>query len=197
MVCGAESSAGDVGKAASYNDVAGQVDVSQTLSLPFMDAIAAFDYRLFRFVNEGWVSPFLDFLMPFLSGNDFFRPILALVAGGLLWKGGRRGRCFVLILVLTLALGEYGTGRLKKAIERPRPFITHLETRMLAGKGLNASMPSGHAAIWAAAAVVSSVRFWACACTRMRGCACDTCACVSAGGPPPLCAQQPGRRAWH
>ncbi len=155
MVCGAESSAGDVGKAASYNDVTGQVDVSQTLSLPCMDAITAFDYRLFLFVNEGWVSPFLDFLMPFLSGNDFFRPILALVAGGLLWKGGRRGRCFVLILVLTLALGEYGTGRLKKAIERPRPFITHLETRMLAGKGLNASMPSGHAAIWAAAAVVS------------------------------------------
>lgn len=121
-----------------------------------MESIAGLDHAVFRLVNEGWVSPFLDWLMPFLSGNAFFRPALALLAAGLIWKGGRRGRCFLLVMVLTLALGEWGTGRLKKAFNRPRPFVTHPETRTLVGKGLNASMPSGHSAIWAAAAVVAA-----------------------------------------
>lgn len=124
-----------------------------------MDSFSGLDHAVFRFVNEGWVNPILDWLMPFLSGNDFFRPGIALLAAWLLWKGGRRGRCFVLVIVLTLALGETGTGMLKRAVARPRPFLTHPETRVLVGKGLNASMPSGHAALWAAAAVVAATYY--------------------------------------
>jgi len=124
-----------------------------------MESIAGLDHSVFRIVNEGWVNPFFDWLMPFLSGNPYFKPVLGLLAGWLLWKGGRRGRCFVLVLFLALALGETGTGCLKRWFGRPRPFVTHPETRTLVGKGLNASMPSGHAAIWAAAAVVAATYY--------------------------------------
>ena len=124
-----------------------------------MESLAGLDHAVLRFVNEGWVNPFLDWLMPFLSGNVFFRPAVAALAVALIWKGGRKGRCFVFVLLATIALGEWGTGRLKKAVDRPRPFVTHPATRTLVGKGLNASMPSGHAALWAAAAVVGAAYY--------------------------------------
>lgn len=124
-----------------------------------MDSIAGLDYSVFRMVNEGWVNPFFDWLMPILSGNPLFKPGVAALVALFAWKGSRRGRCFILILGLTLALGETGTGKLKRAFNRPRPFATHPETRMLSGKGLNASMPSGHAAIWAGAAMVTALYY--------------------------------------
>lgn len=120
-----------------------------------MDSIVALDYSIFRMVNEGWVNPFFDWLMPVLSGNPLFKPGIAILVAAFAWLGGRRGRCFILVLALTVALGETGTGKLKRAFGRPRPYITHPETRTLVGKGLNASMPSGHSAIWAGAAMVA------------------------------------------
>jgi membrane-associated phospholipid phosphatase len=125
-----------------------------------MDWITAADLALFRRINEGIANPVLDVVMPFLSGNALFRPAVALLAAWLLCRGGRRGRAFVVVLALSLALGETLTGELKRGFGRPRPFVTHPETRMLAGKGgMNGSMPSGHSAIWAATAMIAGAYF--------------------------------------
>ena len=118
-----------------------------------MELFASGDYALFQWFNRGVVNPVFDVLMPILSGNPLFKPGLAVLAIALFWKGGRRGLCCALMLAATLAVGETGTGILKRTVGRPRPYATHPETRMLAGKGLNGSMPSGHAAIWAGAAI--------------------------------------------
>ena len=37
-----------------------------------MESIAGLAHSVFRIVNEGWVNPFFDWLMPFLSGNPYF-----------------------------------------------------------------------------------------------------------------------------
>lgn len=124
-----------------------------------MEPIANGDYALFQWFNRGVVNPVFDVLMPILSGNPLFKPGLAVLAIALFWKGGRRGICCALMLAATLAVGETGTGILKRTIGRPRPYATHPETRMLAGKGLNGSMPSGHSAIWAGAALVAAAYY--------------------------------------
>ena len=124
-----------------------------------MELFASGDYALFQWFNRGVVNPVFDVLMPILSGNPLFKPGLAVLAIALFWKGGRRGICCALMLAATLAVGETGTGILKRTVGRPRPYATHPETRMLAGKGLNGSMPSGHAAIWAGAAMVAAAYY--------------------------------------
>ena len=124
-----------------------------------MELFASGDYALFQWFNRGVVNPVFDVLMPILSGNPLFKPGLAVLAIALFWKGGRRGICCALMLAATLAVGETGTGILKRTVGRPRPYETHPETRMLAGKGLNGSMPSGHSAIWAGAAMVADVSY--------------------------------------
>ena len=124
-----------------------------------MELFASGDYALFQWFNRGVVNPVFDVLMPILSGNPLFKPGLAVLALALFWKGGRRGFFCALMLAATLAVGETGTGILKRAVGRPRPYATHPETRMLAGKGLNGSMPSGHAAIWAGAAMVAAAYY--------------------------------------
>lgn len=124
-----------------------------------MELFANGDHALFQWFNRGVVNPVFDVLMPILSGNPLFKPGLAVLALALFWKGGRRGICCALMLAATLAVGETGTGALKRAFGRPRPYATHPETRMLAGKGLNGSMPSGHAAIWAGAAMVAAAYY--------------------------------------
>ncbi len=124
-----------------------------------MELFASGDQTLFQWFNRGWVNPVFDVLMPILSGNPLFKPGLGLLAFALFWKGGRRGICFALMLAATLAVGETGTGILKRTFGRPRPYVTLPDTRMLAGKGLNGSMPSGHAAIWAGAAMVAAAYY--------------------------------------
>ncbi len=124
-----------------------------------MELFASGDHALFQWFNRGVVNPVFDFLMPILSGNPLFKPGLALLAFALFWKGGRRGICCALMLAATLAVGETGTGILKRTFARPRPYVTLPDTRMLAGKGLNGSMPSGHAAIWAGAAMVAAAYY--------------------------------------
>ncbi|KAB2656662.1 MAG: phosphatase PAP2 family protein [Verrucomicrobia bacterium] len=116
------------------------------------------DLAVFRFFNRDIATPMLDPAMQFLSGNTLFLPtVIGLVAALWIW-GGRRGRIFTLVMVVTLAIGDpLIVGNLKKAFGRQRPFVDHPETRLLAGKGTSLSMPSGHAAIWGAITAVAFV----------------------------------------
>ena len=114
------------------------------------------DYGLFRLINQGMTTRLGDEVIPWFSGNAVFFPLVGLLFIYLLLCGRGRGRSFVLTLLLTLAVGELVlTNQFKKAVERPRPFITHPETILRAGRAGSYSMPSGHAALWGAIATVT------------------------------------------
>ena len=137
-----------------------------------MHWLQTLDTSLFLFVNRSLANPVFDWLMPFLSNNAFFFPVLFLLIVGLLWKGNARLRLCVLLLVLILPLGDtFICNTIKHAVARPRPFVTLPEARlwgkigngyippqinefgvdMAANTGSRNSMPSSHAANWFAA----------------------------------------------
>jgi 4-amino-4-deoxy-L-arabinose transferase-like glycosyltransferase/membrane-associated phospholipid phosphatase len=110
------------------------------------------DISLFRAINNGLSNGVFDLLMPMFAWNPFFVPALILVAVGVLWKGGPRGRIFVLLLALILALGDgFVINAIKHAVNRPRPFHALPDLNLLVGSGRSASMPSSHTATWFAA----------------------------------------------
>jgi 4-amino-4-deoxy-L-arabinose transferase-like glycosyltransferase/membrane-associated phospholipid phosphatase len=144
-----------------------------------MDRLQTLDTELFRFINLRLINPVFDAVMPFVSGNVFFRPLLLLAGILLIWKGRVRGVVCALMLVLLLPLGDgliYNT--IKHAVGRPRPFVVMPDVHRpgrnpdsasmspsatSAGeksgqpsdaKGDYTSMPSSHAANWFAAMMI-------------------------------------------
>lgn len=89
----------------------------------------------------------MDGAMRFLSGNAFFAPALGLLALALLWRGGRRGRIFVVILATAAGLANaLVADPLKRGIRRPRPYAVLPDVVLRVGRGNPlGSMPSAHA----------------------------------------------------
>ena len=140
-----------------------------------MHWLQTLDTSLFFFVNRSLANPVFDWLMPVLSGNAFFVPVLLLLIVGLLWKGNARLRLCVLLLMIILPLGDaLVCNTIKHAVARPRPFVTLPEARnfgsigkgyvppqineygvdLAAHQGSRTSMPSSHAANWFAATMI-------------------------------------------
>jgi 4-amino-4-deoxy-L-arabinose transferase-like glycosyltransferase/membrane-associated phospholipid phosphatase len=140
-----------------------------------MHWLQTIDTGLFHFVNWSLVNPLFDWLMPVLSNNAFFFPVLFLFGVALLWKGGRRMRVCVLMLALILPLGDnLVCNTIKHVVARPRPFVMLPEARlfgsirkgyiapqpdengvdMAANRGSRNSMPSSHAANWFAGTMI-------------------------------------------
>ncbi len=118
------------------------------------------DTELFRFINLSLVNPVFDAVMPFASGNAFFRPALVPLAILLIWKGGRRGLLCVCMLVVVIGLGDgLVTNMLKHGVARERPFLVIPDARCLVGKSGSGSMPSAHAANWFAAMMVAFIYY--------------------------------------
>src|SRR5689334_9748247 len=65
-----------------------------------MSWLESVDLKFFRFINLELRHPALDALMPQFASNDWFFPAVILLAIGLIWKGGTRGRLLVLMLGL-------------------------------------------------------------------------------------------------
>ncbi len=121
-----------------------------------MSWLHSIDVAVFRFINGTLSNPFFDRLMPFLSGNDFFVPALVLCGIALIWKGGKQGRIFLLLAVITISFGDgWIVTSIKEAIARPRPFLDIADVNLLAGRGRSYSMPSSHTANWFAATMVA------------------------------------------
>lgn len=120
-----------------------------------MDWLLTLDTNLFRWINRDLAGPLLDYVMPFLSSNKFFFPVVLALGVLLIWKGRLRGLVCVLMLALIVSLGDGAVCRtLKEAVGRPRPFLVLPEVHLLVGKGGSASMPSSHAANWFAATMI-------------------------------------------
>ena len=50
-----------------------------------MQWLQTFDVDLFRFINADLANPLLDKVMPFVSGNAFFYPLLLVTGLVLIW----------------------------------------------------------------------------------------------------------------
>lgn len=126
-----------------------------------MDWFASLDLAVFRFVNQTLSNPVFDQLMPFLTGNAWSRPLMALVALGLLIRGGFRGRLFLALALAGLLIADSGVvNTLKESVRRPRPFVTHPETQLRVGRGSEyRSFPSSHAGNAALLATIAFL-FW-------------------------------------
>src|SRR4051812_15601316 len=119
-----------------------------------MNWLISIDLAIFRFINGTLSNSFFDKLMPSVSGNAFFIPALVLVAIALIWKGGKRGRIFVLLALIVIALGDgWICNSIKQAVGRARPFVEMPEAHLLVGRGKSNAMPSSHAANWFSAAM--------------------------------------------
>lgn len=95
-----------------------------------MNALLSVDESLFRFINQKLANPVFDVVMPFLSGNPFFFPAVIAIAVFMLWRGGCRGRIYLLMITILLSLGDpLLCNSLKNHFERPRPFVTQEGTR--------------------------------------------------------------------
>lgn len=118
------------------------------------------DTALLRFFNSGLSNPVFDWLMPQLSHNPMFVPLVVLVCLALAVKGGRRARVALLLIVPALLLGDpLICNTLKHLIGRERPCWVVDGINVLVSKSHSGSMPSAHAFNWAAAAMMLFM-FW-------------------------------------
>jgi membrane-associated phospholipid phosphatase len=119
-----------------------------------MEWLYAIDKAVFNWINQSWRNGFFDWLMPLLSGNPYFIPLLIISLVLLVWKGGVKGRvCVFVVLFVVLAGDGWICHTLKDLLGRPRPFRV-MEVHLLVGRSDSGSMPSAHAANWFAAATV-------------------------------------------
>lgn len=120
-----------------------------------MQALEAADLALLRFINQSLANPFFDWLMPLASSSKPLWPAIAALAAGMLWRGGRKGRVFIVVFALVGAAGDpLVCNRLKKAIQRPRPFVEHADIVTRVGRGPGYAMPSAHSFNWGVIATV-------------------------------------------
>ena len=126
-----------------------------------MHWLLTLDAGLFRFVNQSLSNPLFDRLMPWLSGNRLFAPLVLLVAALLTWRYRLRGLLFVIMAAFIVQLGDsFVCSPLKQLVGRPRPGVAIPEAHLLVGKGHpNTSLPSSHAANWFAATMMAWIYF--------------------------------------
>ena len=121
-----------------------------------MHWLQSLDIALFHFINRSLGNPFFDWLMPIMSGNSFFIPLALLSVIGVLCFGSPRARVCALLIILVVSIGDpLVLNIIKKTIERPRPCIglfPNVVERL--GCSDTGSMPSAHAANWAAMTMV-------------------------------------------
>ncbi|MFM2294890.1 MAG: hypothetical protein RLZZ350_1303, partial [Verrucomicrobiota bacterium] len=125
-----------------------------------MHWLQSLDTAAFRFVNSTLQNSLFDALMPFASGNIFSFTLLALAVLALLVKGNSRVRLMLLMLAIILPLGDsYICNTIKHAMLRLRPFAALDGVHQLVLAGRDNSMPSSHAANWAAATMIVFIYF--------------------------------------
>ena len=111
-----------------------------------LDALMAWDEQLFRLINEEWVHPTLDRVMPFVTdGRNYNIPLL--VAALILVVVGRlRGFRFVVLAIISVVIADaLGTHVFKALFLRTRPCTALEGVRLLVGCTNVPAFPSNHA----------------------------------------------------
>jgi undecaprenyl-diphosphatase len=98
-------------------------------------------------INVTLQNPVFDWLMPIITLKRTWFPVWFLAIIYLLWKGGRKGRLAVLLVIPLILLTDQISGSvLKPLVARIRPCIALQDIHLLVNKTSSFSFPSSHAA---------------------------------------------------
>jgi membrane-associated phospholipid phosphatase len=121
-----------------------------------MSWLQSLDVSLFRFVNHTLSNPWFDAVMPWLSGNALFVPLVLLAVAVVVWRGRGRGVLFLLLLAVAVGVTDgLVCNTLKHAFGRVRPCAALEGVHLLVGCSGSGSLPSSHAGNWFAGAMVA------------------------------------------
>ena len=99
---------------------------------------------MFHLVNEVWISPPLDYLMPLLSRAGSLGAIWLVLLGVIAVFGKKPGRWISLAGLLALVVGFGFSHLIKDLTMRPRPFLALPDVRLLLPPPHSYAFPSGH-----------------------------------------------------
>lgn len=124
------------------------------------DFLLNIDVWLFYVINSGLSNPIFDRIMPFITNNNHWILLYILVVVALVWKGEKKGRICVLMLLITITLSDQiSSSIIKEAVGRLRPCHVLSDINLLVPCGGGKSFPSSHAVNNFAAALVFSFFF--------------------------------------
>ena len=112
-----------------------------------IDFIVEIDTVVFYFINVTLANPFFDWFMPFITEKKHWFPVWGILIVGLLWKGGKKGRLVVFLIIPVIFLSDQLSAHvLKPLIARQRPCVTLPDVHLLVDLKRSLSFPSAHAA---------------------------------------------------
>ncbi len=118
------------------------------------------DVAVFRWINEGWSSPFLDSFFSYITDFHHYWVLIAALLVYWLWKGGEKGRWLVVSLVLAVLISDQTASHLIKGwVERIRPCNALDGVLTPVGKSGAFSFPSSHAANMGSSMFLLSMAF--------------------------------------
>lgn len=125
-----------------------------------MAFLYAIDRAVFLFFNRTLANPVFDFVMPYITEEDYWRIPILLVWLALVIFGGKKGRIVALLVIPILTLSDQVSSFVVKPwVQRVRPCFVVEGARLLIDQSRSFSFPSSHAANNAAAAVLFSVKY--------------------------------------
>jgi len=127
-----------------------------------INQLVAIDRVLFTLLNAKLTHPVLDSVMPFVTEQENWYPVLVGLWLAMIIWGGRRGRMAAVALVIAVALtDQISCSIIKPLVGRVRPCnaLSPAQCRLLIGRSSAMSFPSAHAANSFAMATVASWRF--------------------------------------
>jgi undecaprenyl-diphosphatase len=111
-----------------------------------LEALLAWDERMFRRLNGGWLEPTLDQVMPYITDARYYPIFFVLVALVVIVIWRLPGLRFVVLAMITVVVADaIGNYVFKQAFIRPRPCIALEDVRLLVGCTDSPSFPSNHA----------------------------------------------------
>ncbi len=118
------------------------------------------DTRLFFFFNVHLANPLFDILMPFITDKYTWLPVWIAAIVLLLWKGGKKGKAVLILVLLSVVLTDVSVNRLlKPLIHRVRPCNVLQGLHLLVHRSGSFSMPSSHAANFFTLATIFSAYY--------------------------------------
>jgi undecaprenyl-diphosphatase len=129
-----------------------------------LDALLAWDERLFRLLNEDWLHPTLDRVMPFVTDGRNYNLPLIMAALILIVVGRLHGLRFAVLAIVSVVIADaIGTHVFKSFFLRTRPCVALEDVKLLVGCTNLPSFPSNHAvnsSVLATLAILYMPRLW-------------------------------------
>ncbi len=123
-----------------------------------LEFLQQIDVQIFYAVNRGLENAFFDWLMPVITKKENGFPLWIAAIVLMLWKGGKKGRIAVLLVIPLITLSDQLSASVFKPLfERLRPCVALENVRLLVGMKTSWSFPSAHATNIFAAATYFSV----------------------------------------